>query len=291
MKEYGVRMLIPAGAIERGNQFISLELLSTTPPINLSPNEMVVCWAFRCEPSHLEFKKTITITTPHCAQIVKPGDVCTACYCWSEYRDGQPYAVTKIEGHQEEGGRDVQTITVLKGCLELRINHFSGYLLSLFWDSIPSWRTIRKRVLITPYMPRSMPESRVLLLRIHVYDHLEGRDEKIMSEERESGYKMVHPSMDLEVDPGMDVTVRWKDHTLQDVPGEDHESTKKVLPSREIFHKCRSTVSVRLDFRHQQTNQKYITLDVGHENMSATLEFITFNVTEGGGVWNTLSLR
>ncbi|XP_072170064.1 UNC5C-like protein [Diadema setosum] len=273
MEEYGVRMLIPAGAIETGRELISLELLSTTPRINLSPDEMIVCWALRCEPSHLEFKKTITITTPHCAEMVEPDDVCTACYCWSEYRDGQPYAVTKIEGHQGEGGRNVQTCTVLKEYLELRINHFSWHLMSLIRKNIPSWRRIKKRVLITPYMPRSMPQSRVLHLRIHVYDDQKGHDEKIMFEEGKSGYSIVHPSVVLGFERRIDVTLRCEDHTLQNV----HE---KVVPFMDIFHNYRSVVSVELDFRHQQTNQKFITLHVGHKNVTRTLEIITFNGTE-----------
>ncbi|XP_072170271.1 UNC5C-like protein [Diadema setosum] len=271
MEEYGVRMLIPPGAIGTGrSELISMELLSTTPRINLSPDEMIIGWALRCEPSHLQFNKAITITIPHCAEMVRPDNIRTACYCWSEYRDGQPYAVTKIEGHQREGGSDVQTCTVLKGSVELRINHFCWYLVTMFWNSIFSWRRIRKRVLITPFMPRSMPQSRVLYLRIHVYDDMPGIDKKIRSEEHEWGYNIVHPSVDLTFDPGMDVTVRCCDHASQDV----HEI---VVPAKEIFHNCRNIVEVELDFRHQRRNQKIITLQVDHENMTRTMQFITFN--------------
>ncbi|XP_072166181.1 uncharacterized protein [Diadema setosum] len=263
-------MLIPAGAIETGSQLISLEILSKTPRINLSPDEMVVCWAFRCEPSHLEFKKSITIEMPHCAEMAIPDDVHTAFYSWSEYQDGHPYGMTRIEGHQEDGDKDVPTCIVRKGYLELRINHFSWNLLSLIWNSIPSWRTIRKRVLITPYMPRSMPQSRVLHLRIHVYDDVEGHDKKILSEERDSGYKIVHPSTDLNLDPGIDVAVRCEDRTSQNV----HD---KAIPSVGIFHTCRCTVSFELDFKNQEANQKFLTLSIGQENMTKTMDIITFN--------------
>ncbi|XP_072165870.1 netrin receptor UNC5C-like [Diadema setosum] len=232
LEEYGVRMLIPAGAIDTERRLISLELLCTAPRIDLSPDEMVVCWAFRCEPSHLDFKKSITIKMPHCGEMVVPDNVHTVLYSWPEYKNGQPYAVTRIEGRQEEGDNDVPTCIVRKGYLELRINHFSWYLVSLIWNSIPSWRRIRKRVLITPYMPRTMPQSRVLHLRIHVYDDVEGHDKKILSEERDSGYNIVHPSTDLKLDPGIDVTVRCEDRTSQNVHDKRHINYTTELPSQ-----------------------------------------------------------
>ena len=83
----GVTLSIPPRALEEGiSERISVEILGDVPrDIVPRDGEMIVTNSFQCLPSGLQFeaKKPVTLTLPHCANLIDPQKVQVVLYSWN----------------------------------------------------------------------------------------------------------------------------------------------------------------------------------------------------------------
>ena len=70
LEAYGVVLVVPQAAIDRDkSELFRLEIYGEIPKSVLRENEICPTFAFKATPSGLHFKKPVTITLPHCADL------------------------------------------------------------------------------------------------------------------------------------------------------------------------------------------------------------------------------
>eukprot|EP00057_Strongylocentrotus_purpuratus_P006610 XP_011661084.1 PREDICTED: netrin receptor UNC5D-like [Strongylocentrotus purpuratus] len=123
LDSFGIALEIPLGAIDSdAPQDISLRVLTDTPNLGNSKEEMSVCFGVQClAPDDLVLKLPVTYTIPHCAVITRYSSVKAVLYTGEgEY---SPDAVVKERIMLSRSGTPSCIIT--KDVLKLKMNHFS----------------------------------------------------------------------------------------------------------------------------------------------------------------------
>ena len=165
LKRYDVTLKIPSGALERGSsRQIALKVLTRMPfPLTkLEKNEIIASLGFQGFPSGLKFKKTVTLTMPHCADLIDP-------------------SMCKLILHLVQGGLENDSITrsqlsletcrVRKNHFDLSLKHFTWGFVTWLWNSL--WiRGIN--MLCIPYLPSQVPPERKVILHVCLYKHIKG---------------------------------------------------------------------------------------------------------------------
>ena len=86
-------MTIPPGALDTQTPIkITMKVLRDVPSdILLQDDETVVTYGFWCLPSGLRFAadKPVTLTIPHCANLIDPHSIQTVLYSWSHNEKGE----------------------------------------------------------------------------------------------------------------------------------------------------------------------------------------------------------
>ena len=74
MRQYDCKMHVPCGALEEGDkQIISIKVLTKAPKdLVLQEDEEMISFGLHCAPSGLHFKKPVSISIPHCANLRHP---------------------------------------------------------------------------------------------------------------------------------------------------------------------------------------------------------------------------
>ena len=160
---FDVTLHIPSGALESGSsQQIALKVLTEMPlQLNLRGNEMTASLGFQCFPSGKAFKKPVTLTMPHCADLLDPSKCELILYLVQEGLETP--SITRSELSYE-------TCRVRKNHFDLSLTHFTWGLVTWLRNS---WiRGIN--MLCMPYLPSQMPPDRKMILQLCLYKHIKG---------------------------------------------------------------------------------------------------------------------
>ena len=160
LKRYDVTLQIPSGAFESGSsQQIALKVLTEMPlQLDLWGNEMIASFGFQCFPSGKTFKKPVTLTMPHCIDLLDPAKCELMLHLVQDKLD-----ITRSKLSPE-------TCRVRKNNFDLSLKHFSWGFVTWLWNLL--WiRGIN--MLCMPYLPSQVPPDRVIL-QICLYKHIKG---------------------------------------------------------------------------------------------------------------------
>lgn len=161
VEKYGVILRIPRGALEHGTQ-ITMKVLTKLPfkpyPVE---TEIPVSYGFQFSPSGLTFRKPVTLTTPHCADLTDPKRVKYFLYL------GQSASVTRIE-------LSTKTCNVRQFDFDLLLEHFCWCCITCRWDS----RWVRGiNMLCMPFLPTMIPDDKKVVMDVWLYRNIKGYDE------------------------------------------------------------------------------------------------------------------
>ena len=162
LKIYDVTLQIPPGVIECGtSRQIALKVLTTMPlPLKLGGNEMIASLGFQCFPSGVTFTKPVTLTMPHCADLLDPANCELTLYL---IQDGlENPSITRSQLSPE-------TCRVRESHFDLSLKHFS-------WGFITWLRMRGINMLCMPYLPRQVPldTCRKVNVEVCLYKHIKG---------------------------------------------------------------------------------------------------------------------
>ena len=163
LKKYDVTLQIPSGAIESGSSHqIALKVLTDQDDFAakfIMGNEMIASLGFQCFPSGKTFKKPVTLTMPHCVNLLDPAKSELILYLVQDN-----FSITRSELSPE-------TCRVRKNNFDLSLKHFSCGFITWVWDSL--WnRGIN--MLCMPYLPSQVPPDRKVNMEVCLYKRIKG---------------------------------------------------------------------------------------------------------------------
>eukprot|EP00057_Strongylocentrotus_purpuratus_P023087 XP_011677561.1 PREDICTED: uncharacterized protein LOC105444689 [Strongylocentrotus purpuratus] len=193
LDSFGIALEIPLGAIDSdAPQDISLRVLTDTPNLGNSKEEMSVCFGVQClAPDDLVLKLPVTYTIPHCAVITRYSSVKAVLYTGEgEY---SPDAVVKERIVLSRFG--TPSCTIKKDVLKLKMNHFSWAKIKLM---IKNFFFKGKKMRCRPFKEKNLPLQKTpVILRAHLYDAIKGNCELIKRQEEEQEFVPAHPEQEI----------------------------------------------------------------------------------------------
>ncbi|XP_030834449.1 netrin receptor UNC5D-like [Strongylocentrotus purpuratus] len=173
LDSFGIELEIPPGAIDsEAPQDFSLSVLTDTPNLGNSKEEMSVCFGVQClAPDDLVLKRQVTYTIPHCAVITRYSSVKAVLYTGEgEY---SPDAVVKERIMLSRSGTPSCIIT--KDVLKLKMNHFSWAKIKLM---IKNYFFRGKKMCCRPFKEKNLALQKTpVILHAHLYDDIKGNSE------------------------------------------------------------------------------------------------------------------
>ncbi|XP_030850435.1 uncharacterized protein LOC105440163 isoform X2 [Strongylocentrotus purpuratus] len=264
---FGIELEIPPGAIDsEAPRDIYLRVLTDTPNLGISKEEMSVCFGVQClAPHDLVLKLPVTYTIPHCAVITRYSSVEAVLYTGEgEY---SPDAEVKEPIPLTQSG--IPNCNIERDLLRLQMNHFCWafirFKLNVFFGG--------KRMCCLPFAQQQLPEERTpVILRAYLYDGVKGSKE-IASQEEEIGFAHIHPEAEVlikvaEVDVKMTCFIK-------DDPIGNHAAHTVTYDELRIGR--RWTKSFNLDLSSQLDKRIVVTLKVGQTGQSLVELLCMFN--------------
>ncbi|XP_063960168.1 uncharacterized protein LOC135153105 [Lytechinus pictus] len=187
LESFGIELEIPPGAIDsKEPQEISLHVLTDTPNLGDTKDEMSVCFGVQClAPDDLVLRLPVTYTIPHCAVATRYSGLKAVLYTGEgEY---SPHAVVKERKVLSRSG--IPSCNIMKDVLELKMNHFSWAKI-MIW--IKSFFFRGKRMCFWPFKQMNLPLARTpVILHAHLLDDVKGNKE-VEEKEKKLGFIPAH---------------------------------------------------------------------------------------------------
>nr|XP_054760696.1 uncharacterized protein LOC129266963 [Lytechinus pictus] len=172
LESFGIELEIPPGAIGKEPQEISLRVLTDTPNIGDTKEEMSVCFGVQClAPDDLVLRSPVTFSIPHCAVATLYFSLKAVLYTGEgEY---SPHAVIKERKVLSSSG--IPSCKIMKDVLELKMDHFSWAKIMI---RIKNFFFRGKRMCFVPFKEKYLSLAKTpLILHANFYDDVEGNKE------------------------------------------------------------------------------------------------------------------
>ncbi|XP_063960148.1 uncharacterized protein LOC129266963 [Lytechinus pictus] len=172
LESFGIELEIPPGAIGKEPQEISLCVLTDTPNIGDTKEEMSVCFGVQClAPDDLVLRSPVTFSIPHCAVATLYFSLKAVLYTGEgEY---SPHAVIKERKVLSSSG--IPSCKIMKDVLELKMDHFSWAKIMI---RIKNFFFRGKRMCFVPFKEKYLSLAKTpLILHANFYDDVEGNKE------------------------------------------------------------------------------------------------------------------
>eukprot|EP00057_Strongylocentrotus_purpuratus_P019010 XP_011673484.1 PREDICTED: uncharacterized protein LOC105442750 [Strongylocentrotus purpuratus] len=195
LDSFGIELEIPFGAIDSEvPQDISLRVLTDTPNLGNSTEEMSVCFGVQClAPDDLVLKLPVTYTIPHCAVITGTRYSSVEAVLYTGVGEYSPDAVVKEPSILSTSG--IPSCTITKDVLKLKMNHFSWEKIML---RIKNAFFLEKRMCCWPFKKKNLALQKTpVILHAHLYDDIKGNSELVKSQEADHEFVPAH--MELKV--------------------------------------------------------------------------------------------
>ncbi|XP_063960340.1 uncharacterized protein LOC135155315 [Lytechinus pictus] len=185
LESFGIELEIPPGAIDsKEPQEISLRVLTDTPNLGDSKDEMSICFGVQClAPDDLILRSPVTYTLPHCAVAARYSSLQAVLY--SGEGEYSPHAVIKERKVLSQSG--IPSCKIRKDVLELKMDHFSWAKIKIM---IKNLFFLGKRMCFVPFKEKNLTLTKTpLILHANFYDDVQGNKETVKSDQEELGYK------------------------------------------------------------------------------------------------------
>ncbi|XP_063959260.1 uncharacterized protein LOC135154945 [Lytechinus pictus] len=185
LESFGIELEIPPGAIKsKEPQEICLRVLTDTPNLGDSKDEMSICFGVQClAPDDLILRSPVTYTLPHCAVAARYSSLQAVLY--SGEGEYSPHAVIKERKVLSQSG--IPSCKIKKDVLELKMDHFSWAKIKIM---IKNLFFRGKRMCFVPFKEKNLPLTKTpLILHANFYDDVQGNKETVKSDQEELGYK------------------------------------------------------------------------------------------------------
>ncbi|XP_063960338.1 uncharacterized protein LOC135155314 [Lytechinus pictus] len=191
LESFGIELDIPPGAIDsKEPQEISLHVLTDTPNLGDTKDEMSVCFGVQClAPDDLVLRLPVTYTIPHCAVVTWYSSLtCLKAVLYSGEGEYSPHAVVKERKVLSRSG--IPSCNIMKDVLELKIDHFS-------WAKIMIWIKSLffrgKRMCFLPFKQMNLPLAKTpVILHAHIFDDVKGNKQEVEEKEKIQGLIPAH---------------------------------------------------------------------------------------------------
>ncbi|XP_063971477.1 uncharacterized protein LOC135158110 [Lytechinus pictus] len=173
LKSFGIELEIPPGAIDsKEPQEISLRVLTDTPNLGDTKEEMSVCFGVQClAPDDLVLRSPVTYTIPHCAVATRYFSLQAVLY--SGEGKYSPHAVIKERKVLSSSG--IPSCKIMKEVLKIKMDHFSWAKIMIRIKNI-FFRG--KRMCFVPFKEKYLSLAKTpLILHANFYDDVEGNKE------------------------------------------------------------------------------------------------------------------
>ncbi|XP_063960146.1 uncharacterized protein LOC129266951 [Lytechinus pictus] len=194
LESFGIELEIPPGAIDsKEPQEISLHVLTDTPNLGYTKDEMSVCFGVQClAPDDLVLRSPVTYTIPHCAVATRYSSLEAVLYTG----EGEYTSDAEVKERILLTRSGIPNCIIEKDVLRLQMDHFSwfslGFINSLFFRG--------KQMCCLPFAEKALPVERVpVILRVHLFDDIRGNEEMIMRKENRVGFDVIHPATELPI--------------------------------------------------------------------------------------------
>ena len=163
---YGVTLHIPADTLVRGtSRQIAMRVLTQMPSgqeLKLRENEVIASFGFQCYPSGLTFKKPVTLTMPHCADLIDTARCKLVLYMGHDPLN--KVGITRIE-------LSPNMYYVREKDFDLKLEHFSWGFVA--WDFDWTWAR-GVRMLCMPFLPSQLPSDRKAEMEVCLCKRIQG---------------------------------------------------------------------------------------------------------------------
>ncbi|XP_041471212.1 uncharacterized protein LOC121420615 [Lytechinus variegatus] len=188
LESFGIELEIPPGAIDsKEPQEISLRVLTDTPNLGDTEEEMSVCFGVQCiAPDDLVLRSPVTYTIPHCAVATQYSGLKAVLY--SGEGEYSPHAVFKERKVLSRFG--IPSCNIMKDVLELKMDHFSWAKIKI---GIKSFFFRGKKMCCWPFKQKNLPlAKKPIILHAHLYDDVKGNKKVVREDEEELGFTPAH---------------------------------------------------------------------------------------------------
>ncbi|XP_063960342.1 uncharacterized protein LOC135155317 [Lytechinus pictus] len=189
LESFGIELEIPPGAIDsKEPQEISLRVLTDTPNLGDSKDEMSVCFGVQClAPDDLILRSPVTYTLPHCAVAALYSSLQAVLY--SGEGKYSPHAVIKERKVLSRSG--IPSCKIFKDVLKLKMDHFSWAKIMI---RIKNFFFRGKRMCFVPFKEKYLSLAKTpLILHANFYDDVEGNKEgQEVNRDKLQGQSTVH---------------------------------------------------------------------------------------------------
>nr|XP_054760688.1 uncharacterized protein LOC129266956 [Lytechinus pictus] len=194
LESFGIELEIPPGAIDsKEQQEISLRVLTDTPDLGDTKEEISVCFSLQTlAPSDLVLRSPVTYTIPHCAVATRYSSLEAVLYTG----EGEYTSDAEVNERILLTRSGIPNCIIEKDVLRLQMDHFSWFSLGF----IKSLLFRGKQMCCLPFTKKPPPERRVpVILRVHLYDDIKGKEEMVIQKEDRVGFAHIHPSTEVPI--------------------------------------------------------------------------------------------
>ncbi|XP_041471217.1 netrin receptor unc-5-like [Lytechinus variegatus] len=173
LESFGIELEIPPGAIDsKEPQEISLRVLTDTPNLGDTKEEMSVCFGVQClAPDDLVLRSPVTYTIPHCAVATRYSSLQAVLY--SGEGEYSPHAV--IKERKVLSSSEIPSCKIMKDVLKLKMDHFSWAKIKIRINNIFFQG---KRICFVPFKEKNLSLAKTpLILHANFYDDVKGQKE------------------------------------------------------------------------------------------------------------------
>ncbi|XP_041471220.1 uncharacterized protein LOC121420624 [Lytechinus variegatus] len=188
LESFGIELEIPPGAIDSKEPHeISLHVLTDTPNLGDTKDEMSVCFGVQClAPDDLVLRMPVTYTIPHCAVATRYSGLKAVLY--SGEGEYSPHAVFKERKVLSRFG--IPSCNIMKDVLELKMDHFSWAKIKI---GIKSFFFRGKKMCCWPFKQKNLPlAKKPIILHAHLYDDVKGNKKVVREDEEQLGFTPAH---------------------------------------------------------------------------------------------------
>ncbi|XP_063971483.1 uncharacterized protein LOC135153106 [Lytechinus pictus] len=194
LESFGIELEIPPGAIDsKEPQEISLRVLTDTPNLGDTKDEMSVCFGVQClAPDDLVLRSPVTYTIPHCAVATLYSRLEAVLYTG----EGEYIPDAEVKARILLRNTGLPNCIIERGVLRLQIDHFSWiyikFIKNLFFRG--------KQMCCLPFAEKPLPEERMsVIMRVHLFDDLTGGKKMVVQEEEDIGFARIHPATEIPI--------------------------------------------------------------------------------------------
>ncbi|XP_041453568.1 uncharacterized protein LOC121406627 [Lytechinus variegatus] len=194
LESFGIELEIPPGAIvSKEPQEISLRVLTDTPNLGNTKEEMSACFGVQClAPDDLVLRSPVTYTIPHCAVATLYSRLEAVLYTG----EGEYTPDAEVKARILLRNTGLPNCIIERGVLRLQIDHFSWiyikFIKNLFFRG--------KQMCCLPFAEKPLPEERMsVIVRVHLFDDLTGEKKMVVQEEQNIGFACIHPATEIPI--------------------------------------------------------------------------------------------